>query len=240
MAAKKYYVDIDLNQNEIIDAVLQNVTEAGVANPIAGQIIFDTGTSTLKYYDGGNWQSAETRLDGALQYKGTIAHDHAAITDAQIGDLYAFSSGGTATYFGGVVVEAGDFVIFRTDTPSDTWDVIQKNTVYATTTDAGVVELSTDAETITGTDATRAITPANLTAWAGQTDKTVVRKKVVTGHTITTSGNSISHSLGSDPQVTVYDNAGDEIEVLVTKGVNSVTLQVNATNRTNCTVVISA
>ena len=78
MAAKKYFVDIDLQKNELVSAVLHNTTSGGVATPVAGQIIFDTDSDTLKYYDGTAWQSSETRLDGALQYKGSIAHGAAA------------------------------------------------------------------------------------------------------------------------------------------------------------------
>lgn len=242
MAAKKYFVDIDLNQNELVGAVLQNTTTAGVANPIAGQIIFDTDTDTLQYYDGSNWQSAETRLDGALQYKGGKAHDASAVTNPQVGDLYVFTSAGTATYYGNEVVEIGDFAICKVGgTATQEWDIIQRNTVYATTDTAGVVQLATDDDTKTGSNTTKAITPANLTAWAGQTDKTVVRKRVFTNQTITTAGTPIIHHLGTDdPQVTVYDITGEEIEVLVVKGSGNVTLTVNGTNKQNTTVVISA
>ena len=39
----------------------------------------------------------------------------------------------------------------------------------ASTTNKGIVELATDAETNTGTDAARVVTPAGLTAWTGDT-----------------------------------------------------------------------
>lgn len=242
MAAKKYFVDIDLNQNELVGAVLQNTTTAGIANPVAGQIIFDTDTDTLQYHDGTNWQSAETRLDGALQYKGGKAHDAAAVTNPQVGDLYVFTSTGTATYYGNQVVEIGDFAICKVGgTVTQEWDVIQRNTVYASTSTAGVVQLATDGDTITGSNTTYAITPANLTAWAGQTNKTVTRKRVFSGQQITTSGTTLTHEIGTDnPHVTVYDSTGAEIEVLIEKGSGTVTLTVNGTNKNNNTVVISA
>jgi hypothetical protein len=59
----------------------------------------------------------------------------------------------------------------------------------ATTTSAGIVELATDAETITGTDTTRAVTPSNITAL--QADATFLEKvsdqvgTMVTGNTET-------------------------------------------------------
>jgi hypothetical protein len=44
----------------------------------------------------------------------------------------------------------------------------------ASATNAGIVELATDAEAITGTDAARAVTPDNLGAWTGNTAITSV------------------------------------------------------------------
>lgn len=237
MAAKKYFVDIDLQKNELVNAVLHNTTAGGVGSPVSGQIIFDTGDDVLKYYDGTTWQVAETRLDGALQYKGAIAHNAAAATSPQQGDLYVFNSAGTATNYGNVVVEVGDFSIYN----GSGWDVIQGNTVDATETVKGVVELATDAETITGSDTVRAITPSNLTAWAAQTNKTVVRKRVYSNQTIATTGTTLTHGIGSDnPQVAVYDSNDDEIDVLVEIGSGTVTLTVNGTNLTGTTVVITA
>ena len=237
MAAKKYFVDIDLNKNELVSAVLQNIASGSVSTPVAGQIIFDSGDSVLKYYDGSAWQASQTRLEGALQYKGAIAHDASAPGDPQSGDLYVFSSAGTATAFGSVVVEIGDFLIYN----GASWDVIQSNVVNATTTDKGIVELATDAETITGTDDGRAITPSNLTAWADQTDKTVVRKRVYSNQTIATTGTTLTHGIGSDdPQVVVYDSNDDEVDVLVEIGSGTVTLTVNGANLTGNTVVITA
>jgi hypothetical protein len=237
MAAKKYFVDIDLQKNELVSAVLHNTTTGGVASPVSGQIIFDTDDDVLKYYDGSAWQSAETRLDGALQYKGSITHDEGAATSPQSGDLYVFSSAGTATNYGNVVVEVGDFAIYN----GTSWDVIQGNTVDATDSVKGVVELATDAETISGSDTVRAITPSNLTAWAGQTDKTVVRKRVYSNQTISTSGTTLTHGIGTDnPQVVVYDSDDDEVDVLVEIGSGTVTLTVNGSNLTGTTVVITA
>ena len=237
MAAKKYFVDIDLQKNELVSAVLHNTTSGGVATPVAGQIIFDTDSDTLKYYDGTAWQSSETRLDGALQYKGSIAHGAAAAVSPQTGDLYVFTSAGTATNYGNVPVEVGDFSIYN----GTGWDVIQGNTVDATDAVKGVVELATDAETITGSDTVRAVTPSNVTAWATQANKTVVRKRVYSNQTIETGGTALTHGIGTDnPQVVVYDSNDDEIDVLVEIGSGTVTLTVNGSNLTGTTVVITA
>jgi hypothetical protein len=239
MAAKKYFVDIDLNRNELVNAVLHNTTEAAAdSGAVTGQIIFDTGTDTLKYYDGSVWQSAETRLDGALQYKGAIAANAAApVSTPQQGDLYVFNTPGTAENYGGGVVEVGDFAIYD----GSEWDVIQGNTIDATEEVKGVVQLATDQDTKTGSNTVKAITPSNLTAWAGQENKTVTRKRVFTEQDIETTGTTLTHEIGSDnPHVVVYDSDHDEVDVLVEKGTGTVTLTVNGTTLENTTVVITA
>ena len=235
MAQKKFFVDINLNKNQLVDAVLEKISSSGVTGAVAGQIIFDTGDSKLKYYNGSVWQSAESRFEGALQYKGSVAHNATAPADPAKGDLYVFNSAGTATNFGGTVVQSGDFAIYN----GSGWDIIQGNVVSASESVAGIVELATDAETITGSDTSRAVTPANIAAWATQTDKTLVRKRVYTAQTISTTPLVLTHALGnSDVQVQVYNSSGDMIEVLITKGSGTVTLTANA-SVASCLVVIS-
>ena len=51
MVAKKFYVDLDLLQNELLNGRIHNVTEAP-ASPLAGQMWFNTVDSTLNYFDG--------------------------------------------------------------------------------------------------------------------------------------------------------------------------------------------
>jgi hypothetical protein len=234
MAQKKFFVDINLNKNQLVDAVLEKIASSGVTGAVAGQIIFDTGDAKLKYYNGSVWQSAESRFEGALQYKGSVAHDATAPADPAKGDLYVFTSPGTATNFGGTVVQSGDFAIYN----GAGWDIIQGNVVSASESVAGIVELATDAETTTGSDTARAITPANLTAWQNQTGKTVARKKVFSSQSIATSGTTLSHSLyDSDVQVQVFNSSNEIIEVNVAKGSGQITLTSNS-NLTNCTVVI--
>ena len=75
---------------------------------------------------------------------------------------------------GGNALAAGDIVgdghelILRYLLASTRWELLNPNAggTAASDTAAGIVELATDAETITGTDTARAVTPANLTAAA--------------------------------------------------------------------------
>lgn len=50
----KYLVDLDLNKQELLNAVVQNLS-AAPASAIEGQIYYDTGEKSLFQYDGTNW-----------------------------------------------------------------------------------------------------------------------------------------------------------------------------------------
>ena len=92
-----------------------------------------------------------------------------------IGDMYTVTVAGT---FFTVEVEIGD-VIIAEETSVDAaavtdWTIVQANVVAASLTVAGVVELATGAETNTGTDATRAVTPDGLNDWTGSAQITTL------------------------------------------------------------------
>jgi len=240
MAAKKYFVDIDLNRNALANAVLENTTAANVVDPKKGQIIFDTESKTLKYWDGGVWQSSETRLSGALQYKGGIASNAAEPNLPQAGDLYVFNSYGRAVNFEKagqeLYVEIGDFAIRNS---ANGWDIIQGNVSDATVAKPGMVQLATESEAINATNSTKVITPSSLGKWANQANNTVVRKKIYNDQTIAIAGTELSHDFDS-PQVKVYDQTGDEVDVMVVHSANKVTLSVNRKNLEKAKVVISS
>ena len=67
--ARKFLVSIDLNKNELQNAVIQNLGTAP-ATPSAGQIYFNTGDGELYYYNGSGWVSV---LNESEVISGTFA-----------------------------------------------------------------------------------------------------------------------------------------------------------------------
>lgn len=234
MAAKKFFVDLDLQKQTLKQARLENVAVSGVSSPATGQVAFDTASSKMAFYNGASWEVVGQLAVDTVNYKGGVGHD-GTVSSPDAGDMYIFTSAGTATNFGSAVVQAGDFAIYS----GSQWDIIQKNVEAASTSVAGYVELATDAETITGTDSERAVTPSALKAFQDQENKTLVRKRVYTGQDLS-SPVTLTHGIGnSNVQVSVYDESdGAEIIVGVVKGTGTVTLTSNVS--VTATVVISA
>jgi hypothetical protein len=96
-------------------------------------------------------------------------------------------------------------------TTTVTWVSFGNSVPSASESTAGTIEIATQAETDTGTDDARAITPLKLATWSGRIKKysTTVGDGSATSYTIT-------HNLGTrDVVVNVYENAGSYRSVYV-------------------------
>jgi hypothetical protein len=78
--ARKFLVSIDLNKNELQNAVIQNLGTAP-STPSAGQIYYNTGDNELYFYNGSAWES--TQAESEVLY-GTFALRPAAGTAGRL------------------------------------------------------------------------------------------------------------------------------------------------------------
>lgn len=162
------------NEGHVVTIKGRNLTAADLAAVMIDDSI-NNGTvstwSSTKIYT--EVQSAINQAQtGALQYKGDFnpsTNLPNISTDVTIKTGYTYVVTATGM-FAGQEVEAGDMIISKVNSPLATaanWQIVNKNIpaiVAASTTLAGIVRLATNAEAITGTSSTIAVTPASLTA----------------------------------------------------------------------------
>ena len=138
--SKKVLTDLNLSQNELQNATIQNLASAP-DSPVAGQVYYNTATNKYMGYNGSAWVDLSNQ-----------------------GEVYTFSNGltkdssnnvtldvATSSTIGGVIVGS------NIDVSSGTISVAD-----ASTSGKGVIEIATDTEASTGTDTTRAINAKQL------------------------------------------------------------------------------
>lgn len=139
MATNNFLTDINLNKNEIQNAVVQNLSVAP-SNPIAGQIYFNTTDNAAYMYNGSAWVNAlsqgmiYTFSTGLTESSGTVTLNAA-----------------TGSALGGVIVGSNISVSSGTISVAN-----------ASTSVKGVIEIATDSEASTGTSETLAVNPKQL------------------------------------------------------------------------------
>lgn len=168
MATKNFFTDIDGNQNEVQNWSLQKLA-TDPATPFEGQIWLNTTDKKYKFYDGTtvNILADASDIVGLLDFKG--GYDAATNTpDLDVapsgvlkGDVYVVTVAGN---FFTEAVEVGDMIFAEVDSASSLgdWVTVQNNIDQATETIKGILALATQAETTTGTNDTKAVTPLKL------------------------------------------------------------------------------
>lgn len=143
--AMKQLSPIDMNKNEILNAVIQNLATAP-SNPKAGQVYFNTTDNVLLYFDGTNWSTIGSDVNiinnltttsagqGALDaYQGKILDDKIKANTTLANSKIAFIS------VNGEMVTAtvsGDNKIVNITVPTKVTDLSDAGN-YAKTTDLG-------------------------------------------------------------------------------------------------------
>jgi hypothetical protein len=164
------------------------------------------------------WNGAATPATRALDAN-TAAELEQAVTTVEEG-----TSAG-ATY-------RQTIVNFTLGSSTVTWTSFGTSAGAASESTAGIAEIATQAETDTGTDDARIVTPLKLATWSGRIKKyaTDIGDGAATSYTVT-------HSLNSkDVQVNIYRNSGnfDEVTAEIRHGtVNAVTVVFDAAPTSN-------
>lgn len=149
----------------------------------------------------------------AMRYLGAIdASSNPNYPTAVVGDTYKISVAGKIGGASGLVVEVGDTIIATADngggnqaTVGASWNVLQTNTVAASETVAGTVELATVAEAQAKTDTARAVTPAGLTDFT--------RKFTATIGDNSATQIDVTHNFGTKEVMTQVRQASDDAVV---------------------------
>ena len=236
MAQRKFFVDIDLNKNELKQARLENVVVSGVGGAVSGQVAFDTATNKLAFYNGSSWEVVGQLAVDTVNYKGGVNYNASEPSPKDQGDMYIFTTAGTCSWANNAVVQAGDFVIYS----GSAWDVIQKNVEAASESVAGYVQLADDTETNTGTVNSKAISPRRLSDYR-------LNKKLASTYInadvdlVANTGYPITHGFNSTlVQVVVYDSTSTQIEVQVVVTSSTVVTLTSTANINDCKVIIIA
>jgi len=245
MADKRVAVSLDLTKNQIKNFAAHNVTTAqrttlggtlGVSNK--GIIVTDTDEPNVYYWNGSAWVNLSQVIANAMNLKGEISNANtnpAYPATPAVGDVWIITT--NAGTVGGTTVEVGDQLIYSTSG----WFVLQANLGAASETAAGYIEIATQAETNTGTDDARAITPLKL-----KTNLDLNRPKIYrTTLASLASGTPtvVTHNLGlgnaNDYIVQFRDSSGSIVLSDIGTSVNSITIEQNTGSAlTNLEVVV--
>lgn len=199
MATRKYVVNVDLQQNEIQNVVIQNLS-AAPNNPKAGQHYFNTADNTEYVYDGTSWVNALSQGD------------------------YTFTNGLQESSRTVSIKVAGSGNEGNITITADS-NGLAASAPTASTSTAGLIEIATDGEVSTGTSETLAVNPKQL---ATKVDKLTTAPTAGTYSRVTinsdglvTAGGDISIASGSANYLT-FTSASGEISANVDTTVGTV------------------
>lgn len=239
MTDKLYYHNIDLgNVSQIKGTRKQNLTTAArvslgssLNTAHEGLFVWDTDLKAEFNWNGSAWVQAGGSVAGAMVYMGTHASLSTAPSTPSIGYVYALTTGGTITWAGqtinpSAVVQVNDQAVYR---GSDVWDILQGNSVEATTSTLGLTQLATQGVVNTGTNTTAVVTAETLT---GFVQNKGFAKTYFNSSVSVSAGTpfNIVHNLGLQNKdsftISVKDSSGSEVSLDVDSvDVNTLTIE---------------
>ena len=179
--SQKWFNNIDLQQNELQNGVIQNLT-GDPSNGRAGQIYYNTTDKGYRYHNGTAWVSITAEAVKSIVAGNGLTGGGTGTVTISLGTPSASGSGSNTYGSNSVTAESHTHQINLPD---------------ASTTAKGVIELATDAEATAGTDTTRAINAKQLAA-AKQSAINSAKVTIQTSNGITggstTPGNSFALS----------------------------------------------
>lgn len=213
-------------------AVMNSDTTTSAMNFVIDEDTMATNSATKVPTQQSVKAYVDNQIVGGLTYEG----DYNAATNSPNldsnpsgiaqGEVYVVSVDGTFFTEG---VQAGDMIISKQANPTTLahWSVVNKNIptiVNATTTAKGIVELATNTETKTGSDSTRAVTPASLKSALGVT-ASLATTLTYTGTMGGSTSIPVTHGIGNQwVQAQVYEVATkDKVECEIELTSSSVT-----------------
>jgi hypothetical protein len=200
MAMKTTYTGHDFQKVGIIKDARQNPLSSAARATLAatlgaghvGLLTTDTADGLLWTWNGTAFVPAVLASTSGLTPKGNIAYNATEPSSPTLGDLYVFFTAGVNTWAAGSVeVQVSDQVYWD----GTVWQYIQGNVIQATETIRGISEIATQAETNTGSDDERFVTPLKLASY--QSTRQSAKTYFASGITLVAdTPYTITHSLG--------------------------------------------
>lgn len=180
MAERNVLVNLNLNKQSLIGAKVYplstaNRTALTLSGSDEGLLAWDTDLDELYAWNGSTWVRAVTTVTGAMTFRGGIAASANAPSSPANGDTYVFTSAGALnnTWSPQDTVAIGDQAVW--DSAGAVWRYIQGNVVSASSSVEGIIQLATQSEVDTGTNAAKAVTPSTL---AGYTPDSALTRRI--------------------------------------------------------------